>query len=346
MRDRDYPYLSAIAVVIAAFTVRLALDPLLQERSPFLAFAVAIIITAGRYGTGPGLVAAILSFGLAMFAFIAPGDLFTLSIDQVTNVGLFLFASVAMLLFAAHMKKSNERSIQLQAELQKAQTETAMGAIAATLAHELNQPLAAATNYLAACKRLGAGLDDGRMERLSKGISEAESQIHRAGEIIRQARQMVSSKAAQRERISLRAAVDRIVEPLRASGSCENIRLRTQIDPQADQVAVNPTQIEQVLINLLRNACQASDGSAVADIQVSATPANGFTIVEVRDNGPGIAEEKLRSLFATRVQSTSGGLGLGLSISRSIVEAHGGRIWAKSGAEGGASFFFTIPRAD
>ena len=305
---------------------------------------MAIIIAAGRYGTGPGLAATIISVVMGT-AFMTPEVPFRLSPDQITNIGLFLVASAAMLAFAAHLKTATERAMQLQAELQRAQTESAMGAMAATLAHELNQPLAAATNYLGACKRIGADLVPVQASKLIKGIGEAEAQIHRAGEIIRYARQMVTSKAAQREPLSLGAAVSRMMEALRASGNSENLRLRMRIDPEADAVWANPIQLDQVLLNLLRNACQASAGGGRSAIQVSGRVEDDVTVVEVRDGGAGIPKDRLKTLFLASGPSSSGGLGLGLSISRAIVEAHGGRIWAANDPGGGARFSFTIARA-
>jgi two-component system sensor kinase FixL len=140
--------------------------------------------------------------------------------------------------------------------------------------------------------------------------------------------------------------VSRVTAPLLASGACEDARIRTDIEAGADTLIANPVQIEQVLMNLLRNACQASAPYGTADILIVARAADALSIVEVRDHGPGIPAERLPTLFQAKGQSTQGGLGLGLSISKTIVESHGGRIWARTNEEGGASFFFSVPRVE
>jgi two-component system sensor kinase FixL len=265
------------------------------------------------------------------------------SADVLANLGVFLVTSGAMLAFAAHLKSSQERTIRLQAELQQAHTQSAVGAIASTLAHELNQPLAAARNYIAACKRLAAQLEGAARPDVLSGLDQSEAQIERTGEIIRHARDLVGNVSTSRERVSLSAMVDRVVGPLRASGLCDS-PVRKAIDPAADPVQANPVQVEQVLMNLLRNACQAA-GHTPTDITVAAKADGDWSVVEVRDRAGGIPEDRLQRLFSRSGESTSGGLGLGLSICRMIVEAHEGTIWAKNNDEGGASFFFRLPRA-
>jgi signal transduction histidine kinase len=136
--------------------------------------------------------------------------------------------------------------------------------------------------------------------------------------------------------------IARVSGVLRAAGIYDKAAIQIEIAPGADDVLASPVQIEQVLINLLRNAWQASNGDP--GVLVSAAASNGWTIVEVRDFGPGIPEDRLHDLFLARGPSTHGGLGLGLSISRMIVEAHGGRIWAGNRPDGGASIFFTVER--
>ncbi|HET9810299.1 MAG TPA: ATP-binding protein [Sphingomicrobium sp.] len=342
-RDRDHPYLMAIALVAAAFAVRLALDPVLLGRSPFLIFTAAIVIAAGRYGTRPGFLAMILSLVLAIAVFMAPARSEGLSADDLASLAVFIVTGGAMLSFAGHLKASREREQQLQAALQQVHTETAMGTMAATLAHELNQPLAAAANYVGASKRMAAVLTGDLQGTLVSGLEEAEGQIHRAGAIIRHARNLVSNASSTREQTSLRRMVGNALKPLQASGTCEDVGVLVDVEDSADALFVNAIQIEQVLVNVLRNACQAAGADKPGEIVVSGKVRDDFALVEVRDFGPGIGEDQLQSLFSARGRSTSGGLGLGLSISRTIVEAHGGKMWAENNPKGGASFFFTIP---
>jgi signal transduction histidine kinase len=340
--DLDHPYISVILLVLIAFGLRLALDPVLLERSPFLIFTAAVVIGAGRYGTGPGLLATILSVVLGTVMFLAPGHPGFLASDQIASLAVFIVTSAAMLVFAGLLKASRESERQLQAALQQRHTESAMGSMAATLAHELNQPLAAAANYVGAGKRMAASLEGDSQATLMAGLTEAETQIQRAGQIIRHARDLVTNVSAVREPASLRTLLDNVLKPLEASGTCRNIRLRTDIEDEADTVFVNPIQIEQVLLNVIRNACQAAKNGNAPEIAVSAKAQDDACTVEVRDFGPGISNERMKTLFSPAGKSSDGGLGLGLSISRTIVEAHGGKMWAKNNPEGGASFFFTI----
>jgi two-component system sensor kinase FixL len=119
-----------------------------------------------------------------------------------------------------------------------------------------------------------------------------------------------------------------------------------EIEDSADAIYANAIQIEQVLMNLLRNACQAGSSRGVVDIVVVAKAKDALSVVEVRDHGPGIPPGRLSTLFQAKGYSTQGGLGLGLSISRTIIESHGGKIWAVNNNGNGASFFFGLPRVE
>jgi two-component system sensor kinase FixL len=345
LSDRAHPYVSAIVLVLVAFAIRYALDPVLLERSPLLIFTAAIVIAAGRYGMAPGLTAMVLSLALGTLAFMGPGLPPSLSADDIASLGVFIVTSGAMLSFAGHLRQLREREAELQAELRQVQTETAMGTMAATLAHELNQPLAAAVNYIGAGKRMANRLQGEMQSALLSGLDEAEAQIHRAGEIVRQARNLVANASSTRRAVSLRGMVASALKPLQAAGACDKLQLEIEVEPGADRLLVNEIQIEQVLLNVIRNACQAAAPDDVAPVRLSARPGDDDVTVEVRDFGRGIDSEKMATLFKPG-GSTSGGQGLGLSISRTIVEAHGGRMWAQNADDGGASFFFTLPRAD
>jgi two-component system sensor kinase FixL len=229
-------------------------------------------------------------------------------------------------------------------ELHQAQTQTAMSAMAAALAHELNQPLAAASNYVGACRHMAAGLEGESKPAVVSGLDEAETQIRRTSEIIRHARDLVGSVSAERQPASLRSLVANALKPLRATSQCGELELRIAVDPDADGLLVNPVQIEQVLTNLLRNACQAAGSEGRPRIAILAKSGARFAEVVVRDFGPGIDDEILPMLFNPGSKRNGDGLGLGLSICRTIVEAHGGRIWAANIPDGGASFHFTLPR--
>ncbi len=346
MKDTNHPFGSAVVLVILAFLVRLGLEPWLAGRSAWLLFTVAIVVAAGRYGVAPGGLAMGLSLFLGTVAFVFRSDGTEVPTEAVVSLGVFVATGAAMLVFAAHLKASQQRVLKFQAELQQAHTKTALGAMASTLAHELNQPLAAAANYMAASRLMGIGLADPRMDKMLAGLDQSEAQLRRASDIIRHARNLVSTASTEREQLSLKAKVEHVVEQLRAGGGWDQARVATSIPPDADRLIGNRVQIEQVLMNLLRNAFQASGPKRSPEVSLMAHADGALTVVEVRDVGGGIDPERLRTLFTAEGKSTHGGLGLGLSISKTIIEAHGGRIWAENNDEGGASFFFAVPRGE
>jgi two-component system sensor kinase FixL len=345
LKDTDHPFGSAVVLVILAFLVRLGLEPWLAGRSAWLLFTVAIVIAAGRYGVAPGVLSMALSLVVGTIAFVFRTDGSQVPTEAVVSLGVFLATGAAMLVFAAHLKASQQRALALQAELQQAHTKTALGTMASMLAHELNQPLAAAANYIAASRLLTARLGDPKMEQVIGGLELSEAQLRRASDIIRHARNLVSTASTEREPLSLKAKVSRVVDMLRAGGGWDQARVATAIDPDADRIAGNRVQIEQVLMNLLRNAFQAGGDGRSAEVLVAARAEGNMSIVEVRDRAGGIDPARVATLFAEG-KSTRGGLGLGLSICRTIIESHGGKIWAENNAVGGASFFFSVPRAE
>jgi len=344
-RSRSAPYVLSAALVCLTFAVRLALDPWLEERSPLLPFIAAVVVSAGLYGVGAGLFAAALSVAIATWAFITPGGA-GFSADQVASIAVFIVTSGAMLIFANHLRDARGKAEKLELELMQAQSTAAMGTMAATLAHELNQPLTAASNYVAACSQLASLVSGDRGADLVKGLDQAESQIQRAGSIIRSARSLVHNVPTDRRRSSLMRMFGRVIELIGATDAGGHVRFKVDVSPEADAVDVNTVQIEQVVLNVVRNACEATrnlgDG---AEIRLTARATERGSLVHISDNGPGIPREQLSTLFTAARQSDKG-LGIGLSICRTIVEAHGGVISAQNNPEGGASFYILLPASD
>jgi two-component system sensor kinase FixL len=141
----------------------------------------------------------------------------------------------------------------------------------------------------------------------------------------------------------LKSLIDRVIEVVTAGSGCDRVRFKVSIGTGVKRVHVNAVQIEQVLLNLVRNSCQAMTGIAEPTLLFRARRAENGTLLEITDNGPGIPRERLPNLFSAARGSNSGGLGIGLSISRAIVEAHGGSIMAQNAPEGGASFYIFLP---
>jgi len=344
-RERATPYAISAALVCLTFIARWALAPWLQQRAPLLPFIATVVVAAGVYGVGPGLFAVALSAAIATWAFIVPGGA-GFAADQVASIIVFVVTSATMLIFANHLREARSKAETLELELTQAQATAAMGTMAATLAHELNQPLTAASNYVAACGQLASLISDERSAALIKGLGQAESQIQRAGSIIRSARTLVSNVSTDRRPSSLSRMFGRVIDLISATNAGGHVRFKVDISPAAESVMVNAGQIEQVLLNVVRNACEATrDMNEPAEITLTAAATERGCLVRISDNGPGIPRDHLATLFTAARQSTKKGLGIGLSICRTIIEAHGGVISAKNNPEGGASFFILLPMA-
>ena len=233
----------------------------------------------------------------------------------------------------------------LEAEVSHLSRLAAMNAMAATLAHELNQPLAAASNYLVGSRKLLASANAEPSQAL-EGLEAAEEQVQFAGDIIRRVRGMVSNEPRQLGACPVARILDDALALASAGSDFEGIELVKRIDPDARWVEADRVQVQQVLLNLVRNAREAVDGAKRPCIAItSRRDGDAMVRISVEDNGPGLADTSGR-LFTAFVSDKPSGLGLGLSISRTIVEAHGGRIWAENRAEGGARFSFTLPAAE
>lgn len=240
-----------------------------------------------------------------------------------------------------------------EAELRRTQAElihvsrlSAMGTMASTLAHELNQPLTAVTSYVRGSRRLLSHIDDPNAQQVCDALEHAEEGALRAGQIVRRLRELVargnvSVGAEDLEKLVQDASVLAFVDE-----HLHGISHRVMIDPAARWVQVDRIQIQQVLINLIRNAVQAMQHSEEREV-VIATSARSGDLVEVcvSDTGSGIPHQVRDALFSPFRSTKSGGLGIGLSISRTIVEAHHGKIWAEDRPGGGTIFRFTLPRA-
>jgi two-component system sensor kinase FixL len=232
---------------------------------------------------------------------------------------------------------------ELQSELVHISRLTTMGNMASALAHELNQPLSAIANYLKGSRRL-IEQGDPNMEKLKDALDKAGDQALRAGEIIRRLRDFVAHGSTDRRAEPLTKLIEEASALAMVGASEKGVRLRLDFAAEADNVLADRVEVQQVLVNLVRNAVDAMADSPVRDLVISTRRrGRGFAVVSVTDSGPGLAPEIAENLFKPFLTTKSHGMGVGLSISRSIVEAHGGEIWAEPAAGGGAKFSFTLP---
>ena len=240
--------------------------------------------------------------------------------------------------------RMHQRLLEMQAELVHVSRLSAMGEMASTLAHELNQPLTAVMNYVQAAQRMVATPDRFPAQRISEIMGKAVDQAARAGQIIRRLREFIR-----------RGETDRVLadanQVVREAGGLGLIGAREQgisasyaLAATLPPVLIDQIQIQQVILNLVRNSVEALRAASRREIAFHTAVTNdGFVEVVISDSGPGLAPEIVDRLFHPFVTTKPNGTGIGLSISRSIVEAHGGRLSFLPSPAGGAAFRFTLP---
>jgi two-component system sensor kinase FixL len=241
-------------------------------------------------------------------------------------------------------RQATETRLQeLQSELLHISRLTAMGEMASTLAHELNQPLSAISNYLKGTQRLLADECKENLSSARDALGKATDQAIRAGHIIRRLRDFVSRGESDRRVESITKLVEEASALALVGVKDRGIRVQFKFDPSADLVLADRVQIQQVLLNLIRNGVDAMESAHTRDLTVSVTAVTGtHARISVADSGSGIAPEVAEQLFQPFITTKRHGMGVGLSISRTIVEAHGGRIWAEPNPLGGTIFHFTL----
>ena len=238
------------------------------------------------------------------------------------------------------------RLSELQAELLHVSRLSDMGQYGSSLAHELNQPLAAITNYLAAARQTMESGGWVAATRVVEILAKASEQAARAGEIIRGLRKFISKGETERRPESLPDVIRDAGTLVTIGTSRGTFDLRYEFDAEIPFALIDRIQIQQVLVNLMRNAIEAMAQGERRTLIVSAAPrSDGFIEVRVADTGPGLSESVAGQLFQPFVTTKTEGMGVGLSICHSIVTAHGGMIWADSNPGGGTVFHFTLPSA-
>jgi len=220
---------------------------------------------------------------------------------------------------------------------------TALGEMASTLAHEINQPLTAITNYLKGSRRLLEKSTEVNAPMLRDAAEKAAEQALRAGDVIRHLRDFVARGESERQVERLPALIEE-ASSLALVGAREiNVLVSYKLDPAAELVLTDRIQIQQVLLNLMRNAVEAMQDAPRRELKVTTVARDdGMAEVSVIDTGPGLAPEVSAQLFQPFVTTKKQGMGVGLSICRTIVESHGGHIWAEAVPAGGTAFRFTL----
>jgi len=288
----------------------------------------------------------IIGIGRVVLAARKDGSTFPmeLSIGEATGDELRLFTGFIRDL--TERRRTEQRLESLQSELIHISRVSAMGTMASTLAHELNQPITAVANYVEAVRDVLTQVDPADLPMIRTALDNTAKEAFRAGHIVRRLRDFVARGEAERTVEALPAIVSEAAELGLIGARERGVEARFDLDPAASPVMIDKIQIQQVLINLIRNAIEAMSETANKRLVISSGPDQpGYVRVTVSDSGPGVAPNIAEQLFTAFVSTKSEGMGLGLSICRTIVEANGGRIWMEPHGDGGSHFHFTVARA-
>ncbi|WP_246498485.1 PAS domain-containing sensor histidine kinase [Microvirga soli] len=245
-------------------------------------------------------------------------------------------------------QQTESRLQELQSELVHMSRFTALGEMASTLAHEINQPLTAITNYLKGCRRILQRMEGDQVPMLRDAINEAADQALRAGQVIRHLREFVARGETERHIEHLPKLIEEASALALIGAKEKGVRVDFRLDPTAQFVLADRIQIQQVLLNLIRNAIEAMEGLPRRElsIETETQPRDGLVEILVRDTGTGIAPEVAAQLFQPFVTTKEHGMGVGLSICRTIIESHGGKITVESEPGHGTTFRFSLRTVD
>ncbi len=238
-------------------------------------------------------------------------------------------------------RRDRQRIEELQSELMRVTRVSAVGEMGSSLAHELTQPLSAIVGFVEASATLLSGAEV--PDKVREYMDQAVTQVHRAGAVVRHLRDFTSRGDTERGAENINAVVEGILELAMLGSTSERIGLRLDLAPDLPPVFVDHVQIQQVVLNLVRNSLDVLSGCEAGTVVVATKRRGDVVEVVVRDNGPGLAPEVRERLFEPFVSTKPDGLGFGLSICRTIIDAHGGEISVDDDSAGGTTFRFTIP---
>lgn len=291
--------------------------------------------------------AKIIGIGRTVTARRKDGTLFPidLKIGEAKIGDHYLFT--AFMRDLTEQRRNESRMKALQAELVHFSRLSSVGTMASALAHELNQPLTVVTNYLEAARDLLDTPDAESMAMVQEALDEAAKQSVRAGQIVRKLRDYVSRGEVEKRPVPLVPLLGDAVALVQTEMSLTTSEIDVRVTEDIADVMVDPIQIQQVVINIVRNAFEAMAGQEKPRVSIQAAPASGgLVMVAIEDNGPGLDREIAEHLFKPLASSKATGMGLGLSICKTIIEAHGGTIEAMPAGATGTRFVFTLERAE
>jgi PAS domain S-box-containing protein len=239
-------------------------------------------------------------------------------------------------------EQEREQLRQLEADLAHLNRVSTMGEMAASLAHEIKQPITAAVSNAEACL-LWLARDQPDMLEMREAATETVKEARRAAEIINRTRSLFQKEVIKREAVDINEVINEVTSLVRGEAARYSISLRTEFGTRLPKVSANHVQLQQVLINLMLNGIEAMKDAPGELIIKSQRDEQGRVLISVRDTGVGLPAENADKIFNAFFTTKSQGTGMGLAISRSIVESHGGRLWARANLGRGATFNFTLP---
>ncbi len=240
--------------------------------------------------------------------------------------------------------RSEQRVRELTAELVHISRLSAMGQLSSSLAHELNQPLTAIMNYAEAARQMIDIGGDRSLPKVQEFLAKTADQAERAGQIIRRLRNFVEKGPVEREPEALNKVVIEAANLATIGTRVDRIKVHFELDDTLDPISIDKIQIQQVVVNLVRNAVEILREADRRELTIRTVGSAESQDVIVSDTGPGIAPDIVDKLFTPFLTTKKDGMGIGLSISQSIIEAHNGRLWAEPNPGGGTIFRFRLPR--
>jgi C4-dicarboxylate-specific signal transduction histidine kinase len=350
----------------------------------YIFFYAAVVAASWFGGRWPGVLAVVLSTLAVEYYFMPPVHSFAVRPDSVPVFIEFAASSVVISWFSSWRKEAEtaltrarnelqmrveERTAELrqtneqllaeiaerqraeeayrdaQAELARVSRMSALGTLAASLSHAVNQPLAAVVTNADACS-LWLANDPPNLEEVRAAVDSIAREGTRASDVVRRIRAMFTKAAPERASVQLNDLIHEVASLLQPEISKNSVELAMQLDANLPETMADRVQLQQVLVNLLQNGIEAM--SAVTDrprrltVRTESTPP-GEILVAVRDSGVGIEAKDQRRIFDAFFTTKAQGMGMGLSISQTIIEAHGGRLWAASNGDHGTTLQFTLP---
>jgi C4-dicarboxylate-specific signal transduction histidine kinase len=369
-----------IAVLSVAAALNISRWPALHlQDAPVSLFLCAVILSAWFGGVGPGLLATILSALAFYYYFLPPMYSMDAKPGEIPRLVIFMVSALfvgsltaaqrsameslrrarddlkgtvqelqstneALQTESFERKRAEEALSQAQADLSRVSRVTTMGELTASLAHEVNQPIAAAVTNANTCLRW-LTRDHPDLEEARAAAMRIVKDGTRASEIIKRTRLLFKKGTPQRELVDVNEVIREMVVLLRSEAARYNISVRTDLAADLPRVMGDRVQLQQVLMNLMLNGIEAMkdvDGKREMVIQ-SQRAESEEVLVSVSDTGVGLPPQQTDQIFKAFFTTKPQGTGMGLSISHSIVESHGGRLWAAENSPGGASFHFTLP---